>query len=241
MDQEPTMTTDPALTSRRRLIVGGGIGAAAAAFLAACGSKSGAPAGQSGVSPTTTNVAPTVPTTLPNKTALEYNTTVLRTGASLELVVANAYQMVSATVRDAALKETVGKLQEIHTANAKVFNDGIESAGDRITEANAFVQQNVIDPVKDDLDTDEQILDFLDQLESSLAATYVTGAGAYQNSAKWRAQLSTFAAESARRAALFAHGGQGQDPTGALYDLADLVSNDAYMVPDSATTTSAAE
>lgn len=236
------MTTDPAeaLTSRRRLIAGGAIGAAAAAFLAACGTKSGAPSGQSGVAPPSTAVPPTVPTTLPNKAALEENAVLLRTGASLELVVAAAYKMVASHAQGADLKATIGKLEEIHTANAEVFNDGIEKAADKVAEPNAYVQDNVIAPVQDDLDTDAQILAFLDGLESMLAGTYITAVGTYANSATWRAQFAMFGAESARRAALLGAGGVGQDPSGALLDLSDQISNDAYLLPSADTTTTTA-
>ncbi|MEZ5140278.1 MAG: hypothetical protein R2711_16345 [Acidimicrobiales bacterium] len=56
-----TPTDRDASASRRQLLLTGSLGAAATAFLAACGTKDNSKSGQSGVDPTTTLVTPTVP------------------------------------------------------------------------------------------------------------------------------------------------------------------------------------
>jgi hypothetical protein len=231
MHQEPTMTPTADLataSTRRQLLRTGAIGAAAAAFLAACGTNDDRPAGQSGVDPTTTAVAPTVPIEEPSIDELAYDTTVLRTATSLELVVAEAYGTFGVDLSDPALVATAERFGADHEALAEEFSNGIVVAGLRVDEPNAWVQENLIDPSVSLMTSDRAILGLMTDLENMLAATYLA---AVQTSTdvEWRSRYATIAAAAARRAALLGSGGTGTAPRTPLFPSTELVSNEAYL------------
>jgi len=114
---------------RRALLRIGGVTVAGAAFVAACGSAGENPIGRVGTGATKPTLAE----------AKVDNGVLLRTSASLETSIANAYQRMldsgilaggSATYADLGdQSDLVAKLQEHHTASAVTFNELAVAAG----------------------------------------------------------------------------------------------------------------
>lgn len=221
-----TSSTD-AGTTRRQLLRTSGIAAAAAAVLAACGHKDKIPAGASGVDPTTTLVTPTVPIKAPSDADKEYDVTVLRTATSLELLAVQLYTTYGPAITDADWQAAAAQFVTDHQAAADAFTAATDKA-DRVTEPNAYIQENSVDPVADDLTSDTAILNFFAAIESAIAATYVTAVGT-MTTPEGRDDFAAFGASSARRSALMGSGGTGTAPAGPLFSVADLISNDAYV------------
>lgn len=220
--------------TRRQVLRTGVLGAAAAAFLAACSDIE--EGGQSGTPIATTSVPPTVPTTEPTADALDLDQTVLRTATSMELLAAEVYTTFGPQLTDEAWQGVATRFAADHTAASEIFREATASEK-RISVPNAFLRDNLVTPVEELLQDDADLLDFFRDIESTLAATYVTAAGSF-TTAEWRAQVSAFASASARRIGVLGNGGQGQAPTEALYPLADLIPNAAYLLntPEETTT-----
>ncbi|HRW37699.1 MAG TPA: hypothetical protein P5254_08370 [Aquihabitans sp.] len=226
-----TPTDRDASASRRQLLLTGSLGAAATAFLAACGTKDNSKSGQSGVDPTTTLVTPTVPLGEPSEVELATEQQNLRTAASLELVVAAAYTTYGPKLTDAELSAQAERIAGEHTELADTFNGAVDGADQKVTDPNEWVQTNVIDPVADQMTSDGAILSLMGKLESTLAASY-TQVVSDATTTEWRGRWAAIAAGAARRAALLSNGGDGAVPTSALYPSTDAVSNNAKLVSD---------
>jgi len=216
--------------SRRQALRTAGIGAAATAFLAACGKKGGPAAGRSGTPTSTTAVAPAVPAKAPTTEDIAMDVTLLRTGTSLELLAAKVYDTYGPKLDDAKWSYAAALFSQHHTAAAGVFNNATPPSK-RVSKPNKFVTENTIDPVAETLTTDDAILGLFHDIESTIAATYVSAAGTF-TSATWRARVMTLGSASARRVTVLANQGQGGRPEEAFYPLSDLISNDAYVLSE---------
>lgn len=222
-----TPSASDAGTTRRQLLRASGITAATAAFLAACGTKNKEQPGLSGEDPSTTSVAPTVPIGTPSQAALDEQTTQLRTATSLELLAAQLYQTYGSKLTDADWKAASDRFATDHTAAAAEFTNKLP-AKDQVTEPNAYIQKNSVDPVADGLTSDGPILDFLSSVESSIAATYVV-AVQLMTTSDLRSLFAAHAGSAARRDALMSNRGAGAVSNAALLPITDLISNDAYV------------
>jgi hypothetical protein len=230
MHQEHSMnpTSSPATgTTRRQMITTGAFGAAAAAFLAACGTKADRSAGQSGIDPTTTIAAPDAPLPDVSEADLAGDTDLLRTATSLELLAADLYKEYGSTLDDAEWKANAARFAADHEAAAAEFRKETP-AEHRVDEPNEYLQVNTVDPIADQLTNDRTILDFFAALESTLAASYITAVSSFSQ-VEGRAQFAGFAEAAARRTALLDDGGKGVAPESALYPLQDLIPNEAIV------------
>jgi hypothetical protein len=227
----PTSSPAPG-TTRRQLIRTGTIGAAAAAFLAACGTKADRHAGQSGDDPSTTIAAPEAPAPEASEADLAYDTDLLRTATSLELLAAAQYKEFGPKLTDADWKASAARFAADHEATAAEFREETP-AEHRVDEPNEFLQTNTVDPIADQLTNDPAILAFLSGLESTLAATYITAVSSFSQ-VEGRAQFAGYAEAAARRTAVLGNNGKGTFPTSALYPLQDLIPNEAYVTVISA-------
>jgi hypothetical protein len=235
MHEEPSMTaTAPQSPARRTLLVSSAVGAAAAAFLAACGTSSDSPSGASGDDPTPTGVAPTAPPPEASADDRAWDITVLRTAASLELLAADLYRTYAPFLSSGAWTEQAARYAADHRGAAAVFNREL-TASRRVNEPNSFLQENSIDPIAQDLTSDTAILNMFAGVESSITATYITAVGTQSTSLR-RELFALYAGAAARRNALLANGGTGAVPNQPLYPLRDLIPNDAYVVEESAAT-----
>ncbi len=222
MDHATDPTPTPVAT--RRAVLLGGIGAAGAAFLAACGSDDEPRPGVSGNPLTETTMPPEVPTTEPGPDALEMDVTLLRTAASLELAVAGAYGDLAGQIADPELRAAAERFGSDHEAAAEVFVEATPEES-RVEEPNEPVQTQVIDPVARSV-ADDQVPAFLARLESMLVATYTAAAGTFTDG-EWRQRVMEHGAASARRSA--ALGGTARAPRSGLYPTDDLIPGDAYL------------
>ncbi|MFN8018912.1 MAG: hypothetical protein U0P45_12420 [Acidimicrobiales bacterium] len=223
------MTSNDQATTRRQLLRTAGIGAAAASFLAACGGTANkAPIGASGDAPTLVASTPTAPIDAPTAVQLEYDITVLRTATSLELLAVQLYTKYGPVFSDKEWQAQAARFAADHQAAADEFNAKTPKRN-RITEPNAYIQENSVDPVADELTNDRALFEFFASLESTMAATYVTAVGAYTKAAG-RQDFARYADSAARRKTVMGGGGKGQMPEGALYPTTDLIPNDAYML-----------
>lgn len=225
-------TSSPTGTTRRQLIRTGAFGAAAAAFLAACGTKADKSAGQSGVDPTTSIAAPEAPLPDVTEADLAFDTDLLRTATSLELLAAELYQEYGRLLDDEEWKATATRFAADHEATAAEFA-AETPAEHRVDEPNQYLQENTVDPFVDQLTDDRTILNFFAALESTLVATYITAVSAYSQ-VEGRAQFAGFSEAAARRTAVMGNGGDGAPPDSALYPLQDLIPNEAYVTVISA-------
>ncbi|MCU1371416.1 MAG: hypothetical protein JWO77_2610 [Ilumatobacteraceae bacterium] len=227
----PTSSTASG-TTRRQIIRTGAVGAAAAAFLAACGTKTDRKAGQSGADPSTTIAAPEAPLPDVSEADLAADTDQLRTATSLELLAAVQYKEYGPKLKDPEWKAAAARFAADHEATAAEFRKETPSEH-RVSVPNAYLQQNTIDPIADQLTNDPAILDFLAALESTLAATYITAVSSFSQ-VEGRAQFAGYAEAAARRNAVMGEAGAGTFPTSALYGLRDLIPNEAIVTVISA-------
>lgn len=207
--------------SRRSVLKIGGVGVFAAAFLSACSDDE--PVGVSGTPSPTTDVAPTVPQKDPTEAQLTEVQVQLHTLASVEALVASVYAEHASEITDPELAPHVGRFGADHTAAASAV--AALSDDGATPEPNAWLQENLVDPAADSLNTEENVQRFLRNLESSLAATYVNAMPEILE-AEMRRTLMTFGAAAARRVTLL---GDGEVPEGAVYPSTDLISNDAFL------------
>ena len=230
----PTSST-PSGVGRRQIITTGAFGAAAAALLAACGTKSDRTAGQSGVDPTTTAVAPEAPLAEITAADKAYDVDLLRTATSLELLAADLYKQYGPILKDAEWAGNAARFGTDHEAAAKAFRSETP-AKYRVDSANEYLQTNTVDPIADQLDNDRAILNFFAALESTIAATYIAAVGSFTD-VDGRAQFAGYSEAAARRNAVMGNAGAGAPPESALYPLQDLIPNEAYVTVVKATDT----
>ena len=223
-------TSSPATgTTRRQMLRTGAFGAAAAAFLAACGTKSDKSAGQSGADPSTTIAAPEAPLPDISEADLAYDTDLLRTATSLELMAADLYEEYGPNLTDEEWKANAARFAADHKAAAAAFREETPSEH-RVSVPNKWLMENSVAPLETELanGSDAVLLEFYAGLESTLVATYIAAVASFTQ-VEGRAQFAGFAEASARRNALMGNGGEGAPPESALYPLQDLIPNEAYV------------
>ena len=220
---QPTLTTG---SPSRRALLTGGVGLAGAVLLAACSSDPPAP-GVSGQVVSSTSSPATVPVTTPSAIALADDKTQIATAQSLELLVEQFYANQTPKLKDQTMADMARRFRSAHTEAAAVYGaakTGIKGAD----KPNEYLMTSLMVPAEDSLNTDAAIIAFMHDLESMLAATYVSAVGVY-TSPEWRQKAMTFGAASARRVTVLANGAAGTPPTGPLYPLTDLIPGDAFL------------
>ena len=221
-------TSSPASgTTRRQVLTTGAFGAAAAAFLAACGTKTDKSAGQSGVDPTTTSTPPSIPPVEVSEADLAADTDMLRTATSIELLAADLYDEYGPKISDAEWKANAERFAEDHRTAAAEFRTETP-AKYRVDEPNQWLIDNSVTPIEDQLTDDRAILGFFTGLESTITATYITAVSSFSQ-VEGRAQFAGYAEAAARRNALMGGDGEGVAPEGPLFPLQDLIPNEAYV------------
>ena len=168
------MTDTAARPTRRDLLRTGTLGAAAAAFLAACTAKIDNP-GQSGADPTTTLVTPTVPLEEPSDAEKQADLTVLMTMTSVELLAADLYGQYGPVLTDAEWATEAaryatdhGVAAEAHAAATPADIARLEAKADEELHAN----QTVVEPDSDTIASTE--------VEAELKAEAALGEGAVE-------------------------------------------------------------
>ncbi len=211
--------------SRRSLLKASGLAAAGAAVLAAC-SPDHQKVGVSGDPVVATSTPPTVPAPEQTAAVTAANQSQLHTLASVEALVVEVYSKNASTITDGQLRETAVRFGQDHEAAAKAIVAATEDG--TAPPANEALRTAMVDPVQGTLNTQENILSFMRDLESTLAATYIT-AGSVLSEAADRQLVMTYAATCANRVTVLGHTGKGEMPIAARFPTDDLIPGSAYL------------
>ncbi|MEO6988259.1 MAG: hypothetical protein ABI239_06390 [Aquihabitans sp.] len=212
-------------TSRRSLLKTSGLVAAGAAFMAAC-SPDHQKVGVSGEPAVPTSNPPTLPDAEPTAAVIAANQSQLHTLASVEALVAEVYGKNAAAITDGQLREAAVRFGQDHETAAKAI---AAATIDKVAPpANEELRTAMVAPMQGLLNTQEHVLSFLADLESTLAATYITAAGVL-TVASDRQLVMTYGAACARRVTVLGHGGEGEMPKTARFPTDDLIPGAAYL------------
>lgn len=165
-----------ARTSRRGFMLGG-VAAAGALALAACGRETPPP-------PPLTGDVPAVPstTTTTNPGSPATDRVLLRTGQSIELVAVETYGTLlsSASLTSSTATSLMQRLQSQHRAHATSLDGPIRAAGGTpVTEPNEFMTTTLVQPEIDAIVDEETLLITAHDLEDALAQTWAEAAGIF--------------------------------------------------------------
>jgi len=212
-------------TRRQALKLGGGV-VIGAAILAACGSDED----DSGTASSGTDDSTAAPAEGGGEAA-ELDLTLLRTATSLEIAAVNTYQAAidSGLVTTMAIADAAVLFQEQHQEHADLLSRATEDAGgEAYTEANPFVQENVIDPALAALTDETSVVVFALDLENVAAQTYAFAAGALSTPA-YRQAIMTIGGVEARHAAVLAGVLEEAQVPNAFLPTDQAVGEDAFV------------
>lgn len=196
-----TQTTDEIPTGtghadRRRFLITGGAGIAAAAFLAACGDS----VDTSDDFPLT-GTAPTTSDAKPEEIGPEFDITMLRTAQSLELgAIEGLKQLSSASFGYGPdVLPTFETLIERHTSHAEYFaQQTTQAGGTPYDEPNPYMMETVVDPGVEALAAEPDAFALAVVMENTLAQTYVF-AGELMSTVELRQAVATVGFVAARQ------------------------------------------
>ena len=211
--------------SRRSLLKASGLAAAGAAVLAAC-SPDHQKVGVSGDPVVATSTPPTVPDPEQTAAVIATNQSQLHTLASIEALVAEVYSKNASTITDGQLSEAAVRFGRDHETAAKAIAAATEDG--TAPPPNEVLRTAMVDPVQGTLNTQENILSFMRDLESTLAATYITASSELSKAAD-RQLVMTYAAACANRVTVLGHTGKGEVPIAARFPTDDLIPGSAYL------------
>lgn len=208
----------------------GGLGLAAAAFLAACGKDSGPAPGISGGAPASTAVAATVPVKAPSEQALQDDQIQLATAASVALLAADTYATYGPKLADAELVSSAARFGAAHQAAADEYLAAVEDFPGA-DEPNAYLAENFVGAAEEGLVDDRSIGSFFAGFEAMIAAGAINAVGVYTD-ADWRQRSIANGAAAARRATYLTNAtGDDPVPQDSLYSLLDLMPGNAFLAP----------
>lgn len=155
---------DPRFNRRGLIIAGGGL---MAAVLAACADHSPKPQVPEGgnATPTTVTIAPPPAD----------DKTLLRTASSIEVLAVQAYESVltSGLVTTPELKSGAELFQSQHREHADLFVAATKQAGgEPYTDANPYLQANVVDVIVPKMENEEDVINFALDLEDTAGGSY---------------------------------------------------------------------
>lgn len=212
-------------TSRRSLLKAGGLAAAGAAVLAAC-SPDHQKVGVSGEPAPATSTPPTLPPAKQTAAITAADQSQLHTLASVETLVSEVYAKNADTVTDTEFRDAAVRFGKDHEEAAKAL---VAATEDKVAPpANEELRTAMVDPVMGTLNSQENILSFMRDLESTLTATYLTAAGVLSKGSD-RQLVMTYGAACARRVAVLGNGGKGEMPLTAKFPTDDLIPGSAYL------------
>jgi hypothetical protein len=210
--------------TRRQALKLGGVTVIGAAVLAACGSDDDSSSGGS-------TDDSTAPMGGGEGAATDMDVTLLRTATSLEIAAVNTYQAAidSGLVTTAAIADAAVLFQEQHQEHADLLSTATTDAGgEAYTEANPFVQENVIDPALEALTDEMSVVSFANELENVAAQTYAFAAGALSTPA-FRQAIMTIGGVEARHAAVLAGVLADSQVPAAFLPTDQAVGEDAFV------------
>ena len=160
--------------SRRGFLKLGGATVFGAAVLAACGSEATPDVSESGAGAATTTTA--------DPAVTEFDTNLLRTATSLEILAVNTYQSAidSGLIGTADILDAFTLFRDQHDDHRGALQQATEDyagTGTAYEDTNRFLQDTVVGPALDALTDEGSVLDLALRLETLAAESYVWAAG----------------------------------------------------------------
>lgn len=217
--------------TRRGFLKIGGVSVLGAAVLAACGSDA-ADVAESGA-------ASNLTTTTADPAAADLDLQLLRTATSLEILAVNAYQT--------AIDQDLFTTDDVLTA-ATLFRDQhddhraalqaatVDAGGTEYTEANAFVQDEVLAPRIDALTDEDSAIELALTVETAAAETYAWATGQFSTSLLRQAIMGIGGVEGRHMAVLRGFLGDDQVPD-AFLPVDERITEDAFVPSEDPSTT----
>jgi len=209
--------------SRRGFLKLGGATVLGAAVLAACGSdgelvESGVPDGA---------------TTTADASETEFDTNLLRTATSLEILAVDTYQTAidSGLIGQAAILEAFTLFRDQHDDHRAALQQATEDyagAGTAYEETNQFLQDTVVGPALEALTDEESVISLALRLETLAAESYVWSAGQLSTTTLRQAIMGIGGVEGRHQAVL--RGFLDEDPVPDAFENTDeAIEEDAYV------------
>ncbi|MDZ7733989.1 MAG: ferritin-like domain-containing protein [Acidimicrobiia bacterium] len=135
----------------------------------------------------------------------ETDVTLLRTAQSIEVLAIDAYQTAieSGLVTTTAIADAAMLFQEQHRDHAGAIEAlTVQNGGEPFTEANPFLQENVVDPALAEVSDENGVVVLAADLENAAAQTYALAAGALTTTELRRAIMTIGGVEARHLAVL---------------------------------------
>ncbi|HMQ27719.1 MAG TPA: ferritin-like domain-containing protein, partial [Acidimicrobiales bacterium] len=214
------------MPSRRGFLKIGGATVLGAAVLAACGSdgelvESGVPDGA---------------TTTADASETEFDTNLLRTATSLEILAVDTYQTAidSGLIGQATILEAFTLFRDQHDDHRAALQQATEDyagAGTAYEETNQFLQDTVVGPALEALTDEESVISLALRLETLAAESYVWSAGQLSTTTLRQAIMGIGGVEGRHQAVLRGFLEEEQVPD-AFENTDEAIEEDAYVGAD---------
>ena len=216
--------------SRRGFLKVGGATVLGAAVLAACGYDTG-DVSESGA-------ASNLTTTTADPAAGEFDLALLRTATSLEILAVNTYQAAieSGLIDDVDVLAAATLFRDQHDDHRAALEEAtvaVGGPGSEFTEANSFVQENVIDPALAELTDEASVVELALTIESAAAETYAWAAGELSTTTLRQAIMGIGGVEARHMAVMRGFLDQDQVPV-AFLPTEDRLPEEALIAADAA-------
>lgn len=217
--------------SRRGFLKIGGATVIGAAVLAACGSEATPDVVESG--------SPGESTTTADPAATEFDTNLLRTATSLEVLAVDTYQTAidSGLIGTADLLDTFVLFRDQHDDHRSALQQATEDyagTGTAWEGTNRFLQDTVVGPALEGLTDEESVVQLALQLETLAAESYVWAAGELSTATLRQAIMGIGGIEGRHQAVLRTF--LDEDPVPDAFEPTDdHIEEDAYVGVDTGT------
>lgn len=211
------------MPSRRGFLKIGGATVLGAAVLAACSSdgelvESGVPEGA---------------TTTADTSETEFDTNLLRTATSLEILAVDTYQTAidSGLIGQAAILEAFTLFRDQHDDHRAALQQATEDyagAGTAYEETNQFLQDTVVGPALEALTDEDSVISLALRLETLAAESYVWSAGRLSTTTLRQAIMGIGGVEGRHQAVLRGFLEEEQVPD-AFENTDEAIDEDAYV------------
>lgn len=217
--------------SRRGFLKIGGATVLGAAVLAACGSEATPDVVESG--------APGESTTTADPAATEFDTDLLRTATSLEILAVDTYQTAidSGLIGTADILDAFVLFRDQHDDHRGALQQATEDyagTGTAYESTNRFLQDTVVGPALEALTDEESVLDLALRLETLAAESYVWAAGELSTTTLRQAIMGIGGVEARHQAVLRSF--LDEDPVPDAFEpTEDHIEEDSFVGVDTGT------
>jgi len=211
--------------TRRGFLKIGGATVFGAAVLAACGSDAAPDVAESGAGAATTTTA--------DPAVTEFDTNLLRTATSLEILAVNTYQtgIDSGLIGNADVLDAFTLFRDQHDDHRGALQQATEDyagTGTAYEDTNRFLQDTVITPALDALTDEESLLNLALRLETLAAESYVWAAGELSTT-RLRQAIMGIGGTEGRHQAVLRHFLDDDPAPEAFEPEDDHITEDAYV------------